>query len=235
MARDAEPATNASRGADRHGRRQGPASSTEAKATREAGGRGSGAGRARRCRARSARSPTSRIVNLPTTLRLPRYKSSFRVTHRFTRPLGAGRLRRPARGLLRLRRRRADRPRIPLRHHERHAGRHSPHQRPDDPVLRAVRACKPQSESFRSASTPTRPSTAPTTSATAIRRRSAWSSRATWAARRGLRAADLDQQHQPAAERAGRRQQHVHHRLRRAAAGAADPLRGRRGGAAVRV
>ncbi len=30
------------------------------------------------------------VVNLPTTLRLPRYKSAFRVTHRFTRPLGDG-------------------------------------------------------------------------------------------------------------------------------------------------
>ncbi|MFB3855388.1 MAG: DUF5777 family beta-barrel protein [Vicinamibacterales bacterium] len=30
------------------------------------------------------------LVNLPTTLRLPRYKSAFRVTHRFTRPLGEG-------------------------------------------------------------------------------------------------------------------------------------------------
>lgn len=30
------------------------------------------------------------IVNLPTTLRLPRFESAFRVTHRFGRPLGAG-------------------------------------------------------------------------------------------------------------------------------------------------
>jgi len=30
------------------------------------------------------------LVNLPTTLRMPRFKSSFRVTHRFGRPLGAG-------------------------------------------------------------------------------------------------------------------------------------------------
>jgi hypothetical protein len=34
--------------------------------------------------------PDFTIVNLPTTLRLPRYKSAFRVTHRFGRPLGAG-------------------------------------------------------------------------------------------------------------------------------------------------
>ena len=34
--------------------------------------------------------PDFAIVNLPTTLRLPRFKSSFRVTHRFGRPLGAG-------------------------------------------------------------------------------------------------------------------------------------------------
>lgn len=30
------------------------------------------------------------IVNLPTTLRVPKFKSAFRVTHRFGRPLGAG-------------------------------------------------------------------------------------------------------------------------------------------------
>lgn len=34
--------------------------------------------------------PEFTIVALPTTLRLPRYKSAFRVTHRFGRPLGAG-------------------------------------------------------------------------------------------------------------------------------------------------
>jgi hypothetical protein len=34
--------------------------------------------------------PDFTLVNLPTTLRLARNKSSFRVTHRFTRPLGQG-------------------------------------------------------------------------------------------------------------------------------------------------
>ena len=34
--------------------------------------------------------PDFTVVNLPTTLRLPRHKSAFRVTHRFARPLGAG-------------------------------------------------------------------------------------------------------------------------------------------------
>jgi len=34
--------------------------------------------------------PDFTVVNLPTTLRLPRFKSAFRVTHRFARPLGAG-------------------------------------------------------------------------------------------------------------------------------------------------
>ena len=34
--------------------------------------------------------PDFNLVNLPTTLRLPRHKSAFRVTHRFARPLGAG-------------------------------------------------------------------------------------------------------------------------------------------------
>jgi hypothetical protein len=34
--------------------------------------------------------PDFTIVNLPTTLRVPLFKSAFRVTHRFGRPLGAG-------------------------------------------------------------------------------------------------------------------------------------------------
>jgi hypothetical protein len=34
--------------------------------------------------------PDFTIITLPTTLRLPQFKSAFRVTHRFGRPLGAG-------------------------------------------------------------------------------------------------------------------------------------------------
>ena len=34
--------------------------------------------------------PDFSLIGLPTTLRLPRYKSAFRVTHRFGRPLGNG-------------------------------------------------------------------------------------------------------------------------------------------------
>jgi Membrane bound beta barrel domain (DUF5777) len=34
--------------------------------------------------------PDFTIVNLPTTLRLPRHKGVFRLTHRFARPLGQG-------------------------------------------------------------------------------------------------------------------------------------------------
>ena len=34
--------------------------------------------------------PDFTVVNLPTTLRVPRHKSAFRVTHRFARPLGQG-------------------------------------------------------------------------------------------------------------------------------------------------
>jgi hypothetical protein len=34
--------------------------------------------------------PDFTIVNLPTTLRMPRHKGAFRVTHRFGRPLGQG-------------------------------------------------------------------------------------------------------------------------------------------------
>jgi hypothetical protein len=34
--------------------------------------------------------PDFAIINLPTTLRVPKFKSAFRVTHRFGRPLGQG-------------------------------------------------------------------------------------------------------------------------------------------------
>jgi hypothetical protein len=34
--------------------------------------------------------PDFTVINLPTTLRMPKYKSAFRVTHRFARPLGEG-------------------------------------------------------------------------------------------------------------------------------------------------
>jgi hypothetical protein len=34
--------------------------------------------------------PDFTVVNMPTTLRMPKYKSAFRVTHRFARPLGEG-------------------------------------------------------------------------------------------------------------------------------------------------
>jgi len=41
-------------------------------------------------RAFNVSQPDFAIVNLPTTLRVPVFKSAFRVTHRFGRPLGAG-------------------------------------------------------------------------------------------------------------------------------------------------
>jgi hypothetical protein len=34
--------------------------------------------------------PDFTVISLPTTLRMPRFKSAFRVTHRFGRPLGQG-------------------------------------------------------------------------------------------------------------------------------------------------
>ena len=34
--------------------------------------------------------PDFMVITLPTTLRVPRFKGSFRLTHRFTRPLGQG-------------------------------------------------------------------------------------------------------------------------------------------------
>jgi hypothetical protein len=41
-------------------------------------------------RATDPSQPDFTVITLPTTLRIPRFGSSFRVTHRFTRPLGQG-------------------------------------------------------------------------------------------------------------------------------------------------
>src|SRR5215813_10834027 len=38
----------------------------------------------------NASQPDFTLIGLPTTLRVPRFSSSFRVTHRFLRPLGSG-------------------------------------------------------------------------------------------------------------------------------------------------
>jgi len=38
----------------------------------------------------SVEQPDFTVITLPTTLRVPRFKSAFRVTHRFGRPLGGG-------------------------------------------------------------------------------------------------------------------------------------------------
>ena len=38
----------------------------------------------------SVEQPDFTLITLPTTLRLPQFRSAFRVTHRFGRPLGAG-------------------------------------------------------------------------------------------------------------------------------------------------
>src|SRR5688500_13127973 len=41
-------------------------------------------------RAVNVTQPDFTIIGLPTTLKVPRFGSSFRVTHRFTRSLGSG-------------------------------------------------------------------------------------------------------------------------------------------------
>src|SRR6185503_6542200 len=38
----------------------------------------------------SVEQPDFTVITLPTTLRVPRFKSAFRVTHRFNRSLGTG-------------------------------------------------------------------------------------------------------------------------------------------------
>ena len=83
--------------------------------------------------------PDFTLVALPTTLRVPRHKSAFRVTHRFTPSAGRGRFRQPRRGSVRPRQRRADRPRVSIRPHARHADRLPPHVDSHDRVLRAAR------------------------------------------------------------------------------------------------
>ena len=91
--------------------------------------------------------------------------------HAAARP---GRLRRSAVGRVRHRQRRADRSRVPLRHLQRHAGRRAPHERSDDPVLRAAERAAAGTRLCRSASTRSAADRGhATTSATATRRPSA--------------------------------------------------------------
>ena len=82
--------------------------------------------------------PDFTIVNLPTTLRVPRFKSAFRVTHRFGRPLGAGDFGDLASDMFGL----DSGAQIGLEYRfgviRGGADRHPPHEQQDDRVLRAV-------------------------------------------------------------------------------------------------
>ena len=111
-----------------------------------------------------------------------------------------GRLRRPGRGFLRPRLRRADRARVPLRPDARPAGRHPPHERPDDRVLRAVQrdaAARRPSVRPRRHRVDRRHEQLPRQLLARHRRRR--SSRELGRAGAHLLRADLGQQHQPAA------------------------------------
>ena len=121
--------------------------------------------------------PDFNLAALPTNLRLPKGKFAFRITHRFARPLGEGDFGDLRRRLLRIRLGRADRSRAALRPVPGRAGRHQPDLGSHHPVLQPVRTSRASNRS-RSASGRGAASTAPTTSATATRRRSAWSCRA---------------------------------------------------------
>ena len=72
--------------------------------------------------------PDFTLINLPTGLRLPKWKSAFRVTHRFTRALGEGDFGDLACGRLRPRFGRDHRPRVPHGHRARGADRPAPHE-----------------------------------------------------------------------------------------------------------
>ena len=173
------------------------------------------AGRGRRRRrddsALNRSQPDFTLINLPTGLRLPKGKIAFRVTHRFTRPLGEGDFGDLAGDCLRHRLRRVDRPRVPVRA-SCPACRSACTGTSDKTIqfFGAVQLLKQQSTRSRSASPRSPQSTARTTSRTATRRRSARSSRASSASHGArLRRADLGEQHQRSAEGAGRRQRHV--------------------------
>ena len=139
------------------------------------------------------------------------------------------RLRRPGRRFVRPRLRGADRSRVPLRHHARRAGRHPPDQQQDDRVLRQYSVLQQRENRMHRARRASRASTARTTSRTATRRRWASSSRVSSARYGAIYArADVGEQLEPAAERADRRQRHVHPGPGRAPAHPADRLSRRR-------
>ena len=162
--------------------------------------------------------PDFTLVALPTSLRLPKFKSAFRVTHRFTRPLGDGDFGDLAGDLFGL----DSGARIGLEYRFGIIpnGQIGIHRTSDKTIeffaqyglLRQGASVPVDVSAHRSAST------APTTSRTAIRPPSARSSRGVSATSRArVCRADLGQQHQPAAEGAGRPQRHVPDRRRRAA------------------
>ena len=88
--------------------------------------------------------PDFTLVALPTTLRVPKFKSAFRVTHRFTRPLGDGSFGDLAWRFLRPRQRCADRPRVPVWNHARDTDRLPQDLGSDDPVFRPARSAWPR-------------------------------------------------------------------------------------------
>jgi hypothetical protein len=72
--------------------------------------------------------PDFTLISLPTPLRVPRYKSAFRVTHRFAQPLNAN-AGDVASNLFGLDSWAPDRARVSVRHRTKRRDRHPSHER----------------------------------------------------------------------------------------------------------
>ena len=179
--------------------------------------------------------PDFTVVTLPTTLRLPRFKSAFRVTHRFTRPLGQGDFGNLAEDFFGLDSGSRDRPRVPLRSGARAGKRAS-----------TAPATAPSSSSRQyNVWQPGQHADRPERHRLDRRDRQLHGQLHADAGRRdlaraghlgrALRRADLGEQHQPAPLGSRRRQRYVHGRDRRPHPDTADALSGRRGDSGHRL
>ena len=191
---------------------------------------GAGSGRAVNDRAVNPSQPDFTIIGLPTTLKMPRFASAFRVTHRFTRSLGAGDFGDLARDFFGF----DAGAQIGLEYRFGiMAGTQIGIHRTSDRTIEFFA----QHHLIGQGTSPVgidiiAPRKAPTTSGTAIRRRSARCiSRDAGPARRASTRIRSGSTTPTSCRPSRRRQQHVHRRRRRPAAGAANGVSGRRGGA----
>ena len=145
--------------------------------------------------------PDFNLAALPTTLRLPKFGSAFRVTHRFTRPLGDGDFASLLEDFFGL----DSGAQIGLEYRfgiwKRDTARHPPHQRPHDRVLRPVRRAEREGRGGAGAGRAGHHRRHQQLQGQLLAGPRCHPVQGAGPARRALRRADLGEQQQPAAQR----------------------------------